>query len=139
LGSLGTLAPLPTRGFRFATTDTVATVSPDGGVVGLPIAQWIIKEHDRREADGAIMRTTGAICQPRGLVVSPSNVDWFACANAILRVDERGSAQTFTMPQPRSYPTALTLGGDGAIWFAEPLKSRIGRIDAHGKLTEFAL
>ena len=36
-------------------------------------------------------------------------------------------------------PRGITLGSDGAMWFAETARDRIGRIAADGSVTEFPL
>jgi virginiamycin B lyase len=43
----------------------------------------------------------------------------------------------FALPTPSSYPFGITVGPDGALWFAEKFGDRIGRITTSGQITEF--
>jgi virginiamycin B lyase len=45
----------------------------------------------------------------------------------------------FPLPSPASAPAGITVGPDGAIWFAEREASRIGRITTGGVLMEYPL
>ncbi len=47
----------------------------------------------------------------------------------------------FPIPTAGSSPQGIALGSDGAMWFAENAAGApgIGRIDIHGKVTEYAL
>jgi virginiamycin B lyase len=45
----------------------------------------------------------------------------------------------FPIPTPNSIPLVITAGPDGAMWFAEEIGNKIGRITASGAITEFNL
>jgi len=47
--------------------------------------------------------------------------------------------QEFPTPTIGSRPLGITTGPDGALWFAEALGRKIGRITASGTITEFPL
>ncbi len=61
---------------------------------------------------------------------------WVARPHAIDAVTTAGVVTPFTVPDD---PSDLTLGPDGAIWFAEYDGDRIGRITTTGAVTLFAL
>lgn len=45
----------------------------------------------------------------------------------------------FDLPHPGSQPWGITIGPDGAVWFAEVAGNRLGRISRDGWITECAL
>jgi len=45
----------------------------------------------------------------------------------------------FALPAPSSYPTIVTEGPDGNLWFTESSANRIGRLSPRGDLTEFPI
>jgi serine protease len=47
------------------------------------------------------------------------------------------SATDWSIATPGAYPTYLTRGPDGAVWYTLYFADRIGRIDATGRTTEF--
>src|SRR5258706_3213666 len=52
------------------------------------------------------------------------------------------SVNTFNesaVPTSKSFPTAITVGPDGNLWFTEGSGRKIGRITRSGTITEFAI
>ena len=41
------------------------------------------------------------------------------------------------IPTPKSQPSGITLGPDGALWFVERLGNRVGRISEYPLFTVF--
>ena len=50
-----------------------------------------------------------------------------------------GQIAEFQLPTPGSYPSGITAGADGNLWFTEPGTDRIGRITPNGQVIEFPL
>ena len=57
----------------------------------------------------------------------------------VARVTNAQTINEFTIPTADSNPYGITLGPDGAMWFAENGAGKIGRIDQSGSITEFPL
>jgi virginiamycin B lyase len=60
----------------------------------------------------------------------------------LLGWSESAAAQTITeyaRPTPDSGPLGITAGPDGALWFTEWYKSKIGRIPTSGTFTEYVV
>jgi hypothetical protein len=55
--------------------------------------------------------------------------------SSIARIDDEGAVKSFTSPCLR-YPTAITAGPDGALWYADD-SGRIGRITTAGRIACF--
>src|SRR5258707_2299380 len=45
----------------------------------------------------------------------------------------------FNIPTTDSVPTGITAGPDGALWFSEEFKNKIGRITTDGVITEYPI
>src|SRR5262249_30273352 len=45
----------------------------------------------------------------------------------------------FAIPSNKGRPSAIALGRDGNLWFAETRQNSIGRITPRGKITEFGI
>src|SRR5258708_2383504 len=45
----------------------------------------------------------------------------------------------FNIPTTDSVPTGITVGPDGALWFTEEFKNKIGRITTDGVITEYPI
>ena len=50
-----------------------------------------------------------------------------------------GYSAEFAIPTASSYPTGITAGPDGNLWFTENLANQIGRITPAGVITEFVI
>jgi virginiamycin B lyase len=94
--------------------------------------------------DGALWFTEyagnkiGRLCLPASLAVNPG------CGNSMLAGETAGHAAApniteFAIPTGSSGPTFITLGPDGAVWFAEQDARKIGRITPAGVISEFPL
>jgi len=59
-----------------------------------------------------------------------------ADANKIGRISSSGAIEEFPIATPSSYPSYLTLGTDGNVWFTEAF-GKIGFITTDAKITEF--
>src|SRR5207253_7450974 len=68
---------------------------------------------------------------------------WFtevsADANKIGRITPAGDITEFSIPTPNSFPSGITKGPDGALWFTEQGGNKIGRITSGSLFTEFAV
>src|SRR3954467_11878894 len=49
------------------------------------------------------------------------------------------AVRQFAIPTKASRPLTIAKGPDGALWFTESAKNRIGRITRHGTVREFRL
>jgi virginiamycin B lyase len=45
----------------------------------------------------------------------------------------------YPLPTPRSGPTSIVAGPDGALWFTEHVAGKVGRITTSGAVTEFSM
>jgi virginiamycin B lyase len=61
--------------------------------------------------------------------------DW----NRIVRVDTAGAVTEFHTPTPKSRPSGIVTGPDGALWFSESGAGKIGRLTPDGDFTEYPL
>ncbi|GAA2233798.1 virginiamycin B lyase [Herbiconiux moechotypicola] len=76
------------------------------------------------------------------MIASSGESLWFTAnqANAIGYVRGGDSAvRLFEVPTPHAGPVGITVGHDGAAWFAEMQAGAIGRVDRSGVFAEFAL
>lgn len=121
----------------------------DSIVVGADGALWFAAHN----AVGRIT-TAGAIsffplASPVAVVtrvtLGPDGNVWFTNADSVLpssvgKVTPTGVVTEYPLPAvPPRDPIGITTGSDGALWFAEPGTSSIGRITASGALTEVAV
>ncbi len=60
-------------------------------------------------------------------------------AGATRSAGASGRIVEFTLPAPNSGPSSIVAGPDGALWFTEFNRARIGRIDRGGHIAEFAV
>jgi virginiamycin B lyase len=62
---------------------------------------------------------------------------------AIEHLEERSLPSTLTelpsLPTANAAPTGITSAYDGSIWFTEKNANKLGRLDSHGGLTEYAI
>jgi virginiamycin B lyase len=79
-------------------------------------------------------------CNPFGVAVDDRQAVWFTCmmSNQIGRMSE-SKIDYFNIPTPVSYPSFITFGDDGSLWFCENQGNKIGRITKSGEITEFEL
>lgn len=79
----------------------------------------------------------------RTLVSSPRLrpvVLWLTLAAAIPAPSILGqSLREYPIPSQNAGPVSIVAGSDGALWFAENLRGRIGRITLTGQISEFQL
>jgi len=83
----------------------------------------------------------------QGIAAGPDGAVWFTEVpiaadgppEAIGRLEPTGGYTRHALPKPKSGPRRIVAGPDAALWFTEASRSRIGRISAGGKITEFAL
>ena len=59
--------------------------------------------------------------------------------NRVGRITTAGQITEFRLPHPGSFPSAISTGPDGHVWFTELDGNRIGRITPEGSITEFAV
>jgi virginiamycin B lyase len=88
---------------------------------------------------------------PGKIVLGPDGALWFTeqYANKIGRITTSGIITEFPIPTPESYPycssggecgpISIAAGADGALWFTENTKNKIGRITTSGEITEFPI
>jgi streptogramin lyase len=69
----------------------------------------------------------------------PDGSVWGACADDVVAVTRSGAVRRFTLPFPQSHAQSFVRASDGAMWFAEPTQSKIGRIAPDGRLTEVTI
>jgi virginiamycin B lyase len=104
---------------------------PDGNL-------WIADPGDR-----AIVRMTpsghtrafplGAHLGPASVVPGPDGNVWFVAQNSheVVRIQPDGTMKGYVVPSEPScqqYPTAITAGSDGAMWFSLPCVPAMGRL-----------
>jgi virginiamycin B lyase len=89
---------------------------------------------------------TGALPSPHSAVhltakVTPAAASHGAAVSAVITVTFDASIcgvfTTYPLPSPSSFPVGITVGSDGAMWFAEEVGNRIGRITTSGAMTEY--
>jgi uncharacterized repeat protein (TIGR03803 family) len=114
------------------------TTGSDGNIwftedarVGFVTPTGTVTEYGRARTQSQIYLTS---------IVSGSNGDLWILSNlnsaGILDFTTSGQlASDYFLPNQGSFPGWSTLGPDGAVWFAQPYSSRIGRIDTNGVIT----
>jgi virginiamycin B lyase len=89
---------------------------------------------------------TGALPNPHSAVhltakVTPAAESHGVAVSSLITVTFDASiCGVFTahvLPSPDSFPIGLTVGSDGALWFAEELGNRVGRMTTSGAFTEY--
>jgi len=118
----------------FAGREAVVDVAPDGGLVGTPLDELAV-----RTIETAQTRSTSTLCYPRDLARAADGTAWLTCGDTIAHVARDGTVRSFPLPDAQSAPASLVVAPDGAVWFTEPLHSRIGRLTPDGTLTETAI
>lgn len=77
--------------------------------------------------------------QSTEMVEGAAGAHWFGTANSgIGRITADGQSTFFSLQDNASYPTALTVGPDNEIWFAEWKGPNVGYVDPSGTVHEFA-
>ena len=66
-------------------------------------------------------------------------VRYSGIAGAVWRIGTNGSMTEYRTPTTGALPAGITLGPDGAEWFAEYGAGKIGRITTAGSVTEYAI
>jgi len=82
----------------------------------------------------------GGNFSPYGITVDNEQIVWFTCmtSNQICKMHGDEIAY-FDLPTLACYPSFITFGYDGALWFSENQGNKIGRITKQGEITEYAL
>ena len=119
------------------------TSGPDG-------ALWFTEAYTNKVGR---ITTTGSLSEfsilpcvnPASIVVGPDAALWFTCesnatnGNTIGRIATGGSFTYFHLPDlTPDLLQGITVGSDGAFWFAEEGANKIGRMTTSGVVTEFS-
>ncbi|WP_210200102.1 hypothetical protein [Bradyrhizobium sp. ARR65] len=121
--------------------------SPGGITTGPDGALWFTEpvggKIERITTDGKITEFAlpNPDAQPWGITTGPDGAMWFTQAscvrqpgphctigNKIGRITTTGSITEFAVPSDGSGPHSITTGPDGALWFTEYYRSRVGRL-----------
>ncbi len=128
-------------------TEFVAKV-PDEIAEGPDGAMWFTAEGERlgRITPGggvSYVNFTGGT--PQGLVAGGDGALWLVLndsppdAARVSRVTPDGAETDFPVPGPARGLSSIALGGDGNLWFCDPVLHSLGRITTAGQVKEFAL
>jgi virginiamycin B lyase len=124
------------------------TVGPDGA---LWFTEDVAQPHGGYGSALGRIATSGEIASialPDGsgtpnAIASDSSQIWFALGvprDAIGSMDLRTHrVRMFDLPEGMSFPEALAMGPDGAIWFTLPSDHRIGRMTRAGRFTTYSM
>ncbi|MDN4638902.1 hypothetical protein QCD70_01470 [Agreia sp. PsM10] len=118
------------------------------GIVGLDDGSaWFVEE--RADAIGRVDilgRVTefapGAVGGEPSSIASDGTSVWFGLPGARAIAYARGGDSQpglVRFDDPLAAPTDVSVGDDGCLWFADPGRGVIGRLDRGGEVTEFAL
>lgn len=104
-----------------------------------------------REQDGSKVDSVPSTRTTQGIAFGPDGALWTTSANSVTIMrhgldgkmtgswdvpDVSLQPMTSSQPPPRGpYPIWIAAGPDGALWFTEPTRSRIGRITTKGEIT----
>ena len=66
------------------------------------------------------------------LVLGPAQRPWFALDHAIVELTDRGTVRTLARLPATAIVTAMTRGPDGAFWFTDFGRRRVGRVSRAG-------
>ncbi|MDA4896616.1 Virginiamycin B lyase, partial [Streptomyces sp. MS2A] len=55
------------------------------------------------------------------------------------RLSSSGEITEYKLPKPGAFPSFITRGADGALWFTQNQSGSIGRITADGDISEYPL
>jgi virginiamycin B lyase len=126
-GAIGGITTGPDGNLWFTHDGTLATITPTGA----------IRDHVADNVGSAL--TTG----PDGnLWASGARYDPLTgrlAGDFIERISVAGSVTTFSVGTFASYPSNITAGPDGNLWFTEPDSNEVGRITPAGQITLFAV
>jgi virginiamycin B lyase len=142
-GGVFTEYPIPTTSIDegFGPVDVAA--NPTALVAGPDGAIWFTESSTgkigRITTDGTITEISTPGLQPQSIAVGADHNVWFTdsqSASTVDRINADGTISTFNIPTQFAYPTSLTLGPDGALWFAESSGHALGRVTTSGTVTE---
>lgn len=141
-------------------TDSVV-LGPDGNVW---FTEFVAGRIGRIAPDGTVTEFSAGMPadgHPDGLVVGPDGNLWFTISastvdpigpcnptghDSIGRITPTGTISTFATPTAQAKPSGITVGPDGALWFAESGYlcgvstiggNGVGRITTSGTITEY--
>ena len=159
------VALLPVLAVGGSASAERVTKYPVGGLYPTPIEivtgpdgnLWFADRYaasvSRMTPDGAVSRVNVGTATPGpfGVAVGPDGNIWFteSTGNRIGKIELKTITQSgpnetlfphvveYEVPTAGAYPTVITAGPDGNMWFVELLAHKIGRITPQGSVTEF--
>ena len=128
-------------GFPSGPLDAVA--SPTDIVAGADGALYFTESSTQKigriTTNGAITTIDANGFQPQSIAVGSDHLVWFTDSrydNTLDRVNGDGTISTFAIPSKFAWPTDLTLGPDGSLYFVESANHSIGKVTPDGIVTE---
>jgi streptogramin lyase len=130
--------------FPLGTQPNQIAVGPDGNL-------WYVAWYDTAIGQ---MTPAGVVTEfplpassfPHGLVAGPDGNMWITEANGVGRLSLTGVHTPFAIPPSAKDPTGfageygqITVGADGALWFAEDTGGAVGRSTVDGVVTDVSL
>jgi virginiamycin B lyase len=124
------------------SSPTFITVGADGALwfteaIGNKIGR--LSRFDTSATEFPIAKSLGT--QPEGITAGPDGMIWFFLANneQIVRLDpSNGNMQAFALA-PQADQGSIAKGPDGALWFTEFARGRVGPMTTAGLYIEFPL
>jgi virginiamycin B lyase len=147
-----------------SSANSIGRITPSGAITTFPLpnpGSWpyrIVTGADGNlwftELDGnriGRITTAGVITEftaglssaakPADIVAGPDGNLWFtelATASKVARITTAGTITEFPTPTANSYPIAITVGPDGALWVVEKNASKLARITTAGVTSELS-
>jgi virginiamycin B lyase len=130
--------------FPLATEPDQIAVGPDGNL-------WYVALYDTALGQ---MTLSGAVTEfplprssfPHGLVAGPAGNMWITEATGVGRLSLTGTHTPFAIPYDQKSPLGvadefgqITVGADGALWFANDTSGAVARSTVVGTVTEVSL
>ena len=137
--------PVPTSmvdpGFGNGPVEVVA--APTAIVAGADGALYFTESSTEKigrvTTDGVVTTIDAAGYQPQSIAVGSDHLVWFTDSkydDSVDRVNADGTITSFALPSKFAWPTDLTLGPDGSLYFVEGFNQAIGKVTPAGVVTE---
>lgn len=144
--ALGTIVQLDLKGKAKTFTVPVTSASVQALAPGSGGQMWFIdnasaqigwlKAKGRRTKSKIVGFVNDASAQ---MVESQDGAQWFATAgHGIGRITKSGQTTFYSLQNNATQPTALAVGPDNQVWFAEWKGPNVGYVDTLGQVHEFA-
>src|SRR5579875_2073073 len=133
---IGEMTPSGSMVGQFPAPPATLSGTPAGIAVGPDGNLWFTENSGTADVVGRLT-PSGAVTEfplPAGsgfssdIVNGPDGNRWFTAGHSVGCMNTAGNSALYALPTASANPIGITVGTDGAIWFAENLGGNIGRL-----------